>query len=214
MEPGMYILDGLALKAFLEPCLPMRDATQSVTGRAVLEDDKQTMEDWRAIFHHVQEVGTRGNEEGREDLGLRRFATAMKTPRGRVNTDLLNSPKQLCMTEEGDNESFTSAGISWEARASHLKSSRIRCPSSRGSSGCETETPILWGFCASAPAKVLCGRGCAFNYFVLGSFFIGSLAQSSDEVAGPSPRSNTDLGLVVSPPRLEDDNRRFAQGWW
>ena len=27
MEPGMYILDGLALKAFLEPCLPRRDAT-------------------------------------------------------------------------------------------------------------------------------------------------------------------------------------------
>jgi len=27
MEPGMYILDGSALKAFLEPCLPMRDAT-------------------------------------------------------------------------------------------------------------------------------------------------------------------------------------------
>jgi hypothetical protein len=46
------------------------------------------------------------------------------------------------------------------------------------------------------------------------SFLIGSLAQSSDEVAGPPPRSNTDLGLVVSPPRLEDDNRRFAQGWW
>ena len=26
MEPGMYILDGSASKAFLEPCLPMRDA--------------------------------------------------------------------------------------------------------------------------------------------------------------------------------------------
>ena len=45
MEPGLYILDGLALKAFLEPCLPMRDVTRSVTGRAVLEDGKQTMED-------------------------------------------------------------------------------------------------------------------------------------------------------------------------
>ncbi len=70
-------------------------------------------------------MGTRGNEEGREDLGLRRFATAMKTPRGRVNTNLLNSPKRLCMTEEGDNESFTSAGTSWDARVSHLKLSHL-----------------------------------------------------------------------------------------
>ena len=90
MEPGMYILDGSALKAFLEPCLPMRDATQSVTGRAVLDDGEQTMEAWTAIFRHLQEVGNIGNEEGRDDPGLRCFATAMKTPRGRVNTDLLN----------------------------------------------------------------------------------------------------------------------------
>ena len=116
MEPGMYILDGSALKAFLEPCLPMRDATQSVMERAVLEDGKQTMEAWTAIFRHLQEVGTRGDEEGREDPGLRRFTTAMKTPRGQVNTDLLNSTKRLHMTKEGDDESFTLAGISWELR--------------------------------------------------------------------------------------------------
>ena len=132
-EPGMYILDGSALKAFLETCLPMRDATRSVTGRADLEDGEQTMEAWTAIFRHLQEVGTRGNEEGREDPGLRCFATAMKTPRGQVNTDLLNSPKQLCMTKEGllgTLERLTS-------------SSRIRWPLPRGSSGCRTETPRM-----------------------------------------------------------------------
>ena len=37
-----------------------------------------------------------------------------------------------------------------------------------------------------------------------------SLVQSSNEVPGPSPRSNMDLGLVVSLPRLEDNNRLFA----
>ncbi len=58
----------------------------------------------------------------REDLELRCFATAMKTPRGRGNTDLLNSPKQLCLSEENDNESssIASAGT-WDARAAHLK---------------------------------------------------------------------------------------------
>ena len=56
-----------------------------------------------------------------------------------------------------------------------------------------------------------CGCGRAFNYVVPGgSGAIGSLVQSSNEVAGPSPRSNTDLGLVVSPPTEEEDNCRFA----
>ncbi len=53
MEPGMYILDGAAMKAFLEPCLPMKDATHSATGRAVLEDSKQTMAAWMAIYRHL-----------------------------------------------------------------------------------------------------------------------------------------------------------------
>jgi hypothetical protein len=44
MEPGLYILDGAAMKAYMEPCLPMEDVTRSVTGRAVLEDSEQTME--------------------------------------------------------------------------------------------------------------------------------------------------------------------------
>ncbi len=76
----------------------------------------------------------------------------------------------------------------------------------------ESSITILRGFCASAPAKVLfAGADTLFTtLFRGGSFVIGSLAQSSDEVAGPSPRSDTDLGLVVSPPRLEDDNCRFA----
>ncbi len=72
-----------------------------------------------AIFRHLQEVGTRGDEEGWEDPGLRRFTTTMKTPRGQVNTDLLNSTKRLRMTKEGDDESFTLAGTSWDAQASH-----------------------------------------------------------------------------------------------
>jgi len=99
----------------------MRDAIRSVTGRAVLADGEQTMEAWTAIFRHLQEVGNRGGEEERDDPGLLRFVTAMKTPRGRVNTYLLNSPKQLRMTEEGDYESFTMARSAWDPRASHLK---------------------------------------------------------------------------------------------
>jgi hypothetical protein len=40
---------------------------------------------------------------------------------------------------------------------------------------------------------------------------IGSLVPLiNEEVAGPSPRSNKDLGLVVSPPARQDENRRFA----
>ncbi len=42
-----------------------------------------------------------------------------------------------------------------------------------------------------------------------GSSLIGFLVLSSNEVACPSPRSNKELSLVVSPPRL-DDNRHFA----
>ncbi len=88
---------------------------------AVLEDVEQTMEAWTAIFRHLQEVGNRGEEEGQDDPGLRRFATAMKTPPGRVNTDLLNPPKRLRMTEEGDDESVITTGTAWDARTSHLK---------------------------------------------------------------------------------------------
>ncbi len=94
MEPGMYILDGAAMKAFLEPCLPMKDATHLAMGRVVLKDGEQTMAAWTTIFRHLREVGARGDEEV-QDSGLRCFVTAMKTPRGQGNTDLLNSPKQL-----------------------------------------------------------------------------------------------------------------------
>jgi hypothetical protein len=82
MEAGMYILDEGAMKAYLEPCLPMEDATRSATGKAVLEDGEQTMEAWTAIFCHLREVGTRGDKEVHEDPGLQCFATAMKTPQG------------------------------------------------------------------------------------------------------------------------------------
>ena len=79
------------------------------------------MEAWTAIFRHLQEVGNRGGEEERDDPGLLRFATAMKTLCGRVNTDLLNSPKRLRMTKEGNDESFTTARSAWDPQASHLK---------------------------------------------------------------------------------------------
>ncbi len=42
------------------------------------------------------------------------------------------------------------------------------------------------------------------------SVLVGSLVPLIDEVAGPSPRSNNDLGLVVSPPARQDNNRRFT----
>ena len=76
----------------------------------------------------------------------------------------------------------------------------------------ESSISILQGFCASAPAKVLFAGADALltTLFRGGSGAIGSLVQSSNEVAGPSPRSNTDLGLVVSPPTEEEDNCRFA----
>jgi hypothetical protein len=53
MEPGLYILDGAAMKAFLEPCLPMNNATHLAMRRAVLEDGKQTIAAWTAIFRHL-----------------------------------------------------------------------------------------------------------------------------------------------------------------
>jgi hypothetical protein len=71
---------------------------------------------------------------------------------------------------------------------------------------------ILWGFCASAPAKVLFAGADAFLTMLFqGGSLIGSLVLSiNEEVAGPSPRSNKDLGLVVSPPARQDKNQRFA----
>jgi hypothetical protein len=38
-----------------------------MTERVVLEDGKQTMAAWMTIFCRLQEVGTRGDEEVRED---------------------------------------------------------------------------------------------------------------------------------------------------
>ena len=39
---------------------------------------------------------------------------------------------------------------------------------------------------------------------------IGPLVQPRSKVAGPFPRSNMELGLVVSPPTREEDNCHFA----
>jgi len=45
MEPGMYILDGAAMKAFLEPRLRVRYGTHSVMGRAILVLSKTLLRD-------------------------------------------------------------------------------------------------------------------------------------------------------------------------
>jgi hypothetical protein len=104
----------------------------------------------------------------------------------------------------------------------------------------ESDILILWGFCASAPAKVLFAgadallttlfwRGSLIGSLILSRHqiipilnnlhphshidsLIGSLILSiNKEVAGPSHRSNKDLGLVVSPPEArQDKNQRFA----
>jgi len=64
--------------------------------------------------------------------------------------------------------------------------------------------------CFRSGKGAFCGHGRAFNYFVPGGvFFIDSLVQSSNEMAGPFTRSNTDLGLVVSPPMREEENCYF-----
>jgi hypothetical protein len=76
----------------------------------------------------------------------------------------------------------------------------------------ESDLLILWGFCASAPAKVLfAGADVLLTTLFGGGSLIGSVALLIDkEVAGPSPRSNKDLGLVVSSPARQDKNRHFA----
>jgi hypothetical protein len=73
----------------------------------------------------------------------------------------------------------------------------------------ESSISFLRGFCASAPAKVLFAGADALltTLFRGGSSLIDSLVQSS---VGPSPRSNMDLGLVVSPPTREEESCRFA----
>jgi hypothetical protein len=76
----------------------------------------------------------------------------------------------------------------------------------------ESDLLILQGFCVSAPAKVLfVGADALLTMLFRGGSLIGSLVPSiNKEVAGPSPRSNKDLGLVVSPPARQDKNQHFA----
>jgi hypothetical protein len=71
---------------------------------------------------------------------------------------------------------------------------------------------ILWGFRAFAPAKVLfAGADALLTRLFWGGSLIGTLVPLIDkEVAGPSPRSNKDLGLVASPPARQDKNWHFA----
>jgi hypothetical protein len=68
----------------------------------------------------------------------------------------------------------------------------------------ESDILILQGFCASAPTKVLFA---GTDALLTTLFWGGAVANSSNEVViltkeaevvGPSPRSNEDLGLVVS----------------
>jgi hypothetical protein len=76
----------------------------------------------------------------------------------------------------------------------------------------ESDLLILRGFCASAPAKVFfAGADALLTTLFRGGSLIGSVAPSIDkEVAGPSPRSNKDLGLMVSSPARQVENRHFA----
>ena len=76
----------------------------------------------------------------------------------------------------------------------------------------DSSISILQGFCASAPTKVLfVGADALLTIFFRGgSVLFGPVVQPRSEVVGPSPRSNTELGLVVSPPTREEDNCRFA----
>jgi hypothetical protein len=122
MEPGFYIINQAAQKAYLDPFLPLANGMYSRTGRSVLADGEQTLDAWAAIFCHLRdasmainkEVATR--EEDRdyfyeeEDAGLQRFTTAMNTPgrRGGV-LNPLESPKRLRLEDSNPNDEASSA---------------------------------------------------------------------------------------------------------
>ncbi len=78
----------------------------------------------------------------------------------------------------------------------------------------ESDILILWGLCASAPAKVLfAGADALLTTLFQGGSSSVSLINSGlldkvgllDEVVEPSPKSNKDLGLVVSPLEARQD---------
>jgi hypothetical protein len=75
----------------------------------------------------------------------------------------------------------------------------------------ESDILILWGFCASAPAKVLFAGADALLTMLFQGGSGSSVSLINSEVVRPSPRSNKDLGLVVSPLETrQDKGRRFS----
>ena len=86
--PGFYVHDTTGL-AYLKLFLPMEISMRMATGRAVLSKGEQMMNSWAAIFQHLCDTVDDGEVMKEEGMGastgahseLRRFATAMKTPR-------------------------------------------------------------------------------------------------------------------------------------
>jgi hypothetical protein len=122
MEPGFYIVNQAAQKAYFDPFLLLADGIYSRTGRSILADREQTLDAWAAIFCHLrdasraisEEVATREGDRDyfyeEEDAGLQRFTTAMKTP-GRWG-EVLNpfaSPKRLRLEDSNPNNEAASA---------------------------------------------------------------------------------------------------------
>jgi hypothetical protein len=143
MEAGMYILDEGAMKAYLQPCLPMEDATCLATGKAVLDNGEQTIEAWTAIFCHLREVGTRGDEEVCKDPGLQRFAMAMKTLKdGGTPTSSTHPSNSACPTRT-TTTACLSPQLGLGMRAWPTLRSSICLPLSRGSSGHEKWAPCM-----------------------------------------------------------------------
>ncbi len=111
MEPGFYIMDLTSQKAYLEPFLPLANGMWSQMGWSALANGEQTLEVWAAVFCHLRDAISAGNEEefGREggkahfakevDARLQCFTTAMTTPGGRGVLIPLTSPKRLQMDE-------------------------------------------------------------------------------------------------------------------
>ncbi len=121
MYPGFYVHNTAGLKAYLEPFLPMEIGMRTATGRAVLSGGEQTMEAWAAIFRHLCDTVGNGELEKEEGMGasagahskLRRFATAMKTPREQEDFNpLATTPKWLCLGNVSEEDPVSSSGLS------------------------------------------------------------------------------------------------------
>jgi hypothetical protein len=121
MYPGFYVHDTMGLKAYLEPFLPMEIGMRTATGQAVLSGGEQMMEARAAIFRYLHDTVGNGELEKEEGMGasagahskLRRFATAMKTPREREDFNpLVTTPKRLHLSNVSEEDSVSSLGLS------------------------------------------------------------------------------------------------------